>query len=261
MHQFPASQDSIEHVVFGSTSRFDWILFTLVMKIQANFSINPNSKVIVHHTLLIHLVPIVNIRMCKTVLSNCKGHSGFFSKYSFHPETSRVRRVALKNCKNFDEFWMFWHKIDSFKAKISIFTLKNLQIIQISPVLSSVKSNSECFGMKRMLRKHSTVDPRKLTVEESSPWLESLERTGHQLKLKQPLRRVLFQQSDQDLYLRTWNMHSYHYMKHAQVFNVLVTYYLSVLLYRGFHPGFLSLRKKITSWNYHLQNWQFNVDN
>ena len=49
-------------------------------------------------------------------------------------------------------FRCFLHKIDSFKLKISILTLKHLKIIKVLPVLSSVKLKSECFGMKGILR-------------------------------------------------------------------------------------------------------------
>ena len=99
------------------------------------------------------MVP-VTLEMQRAKVKPPEEHSGiFFSLYSLHPETSWVQRVALKNCGNFDEFKMFWHKIDGFKVKISILTLKHLQIMKVLPVLSSIKLNSECFGKKEILRR------------------------------------------------------------------------------------------------------------
>ena len=68
---------------------------------------------------------------------------GLFSKYSFHPETSCVKTRRLKNCQNFYDFKMFLHKIDTFKVKISILTLKNLHFVSSFASFSSVKLNSE----------------------------------------------------------------------------------------------------------------------
>lgn len=57
MNEFSTSQDAVEHVIFGSTSGFDRILFPFVMEIQADFGINANPKVVVHHALFIHFIP------------------------------------------------------------------------------------------------------------------------------------------------------------------------------------------------------------
>ena len=72
-------------------------------------------------------------------------------------------------------------------VKISILPLKNLQIIQVFPVLSSVKSNSACFGMK--------LDPWKYSpVQGSSKGLLALKQNEYRgsLVYKQTLSRNAF---------------------------------------------------------------------
>ena len=46
-----------------------------------------------------------------------KTHSGIFFKYSFHPETSKVERVALKYGKTLMNFRCFDIKVIAFSSK------------------------------------------------------------------------------------------------------------------------------------------------
>ena len=72
-------------------------------------------------------------------------HSGFFSKYLSHPETSSVERVAFKSGQNFDKLQMFFNRNDSFQLKISILLQKDLQIIQILPIFLALPSTLNVF--------------------------------------------------------------------------------------------------------------------
>ena len=59
MHGFSGSEHPVPHVVLCPGSGLDGVLFSLVVKVQADFCVDPNPEVVVHHTSLFHLVPIL----------------------------------------------------------------------------------------------------------------------------------------------------------------------------------------------------------
>ena len=106
-----------------------------------------NTILTLKHLQIMKVLPLLSSVKLKSECVGMKGIlRGLFSKYWFNPGTSRVERVASKTCQNFDEFKMFIHEIDSFQLKVSILSQKYLQIMQVLPVFSSVKLNSEYFG-------------------------------------------------------------------------------------------------------------------
>ena len=68
-------------------------------------------------------------------------HSGLFSKYFFHPETFRIKSVAWKTDKKFDNFSVFFNKINNFIAQNVNFVEKHAKIIKVLSVFQATRSS------------------------------------------------------------------------------------------------------------------------
>lgn len=57
MHELPAAEDTVPHIVLGPRPLLGG-LFALVVEVQADLGVNADAKIVVHHADFLHLIPV-----------------------------------------------------------------------------------------------------------------------------------------------------------------------------------------------------------